>query len=214
MGEEYHPVPSHTQEPGVKAAPIRYNERAMLLIVGLGNPGKKYEKTRHNLGFRVIDLLAERWNFGHFDNAFQGELGKGSALGKKVFLLKPQTYMNVSGASVAACAKFHKIPPATIWVLHDELDLPLGRLRLREGGSSGGHNGVQSVIERLGTREFLRFRLGIGRPSTPVPIEDYVVQSFAADEREEAESLIFKAADAVEAALKDGPLKAMNVYNK
>ncbi len=186
----------------------------MLLIVGLGNPGRKYEKTRHNVGFRVVDLLAERWKLDHADTAFQGELVKGSAAGKKILLLKPQTFMNLSGASVSACAKFYKIPASDVWAIHDDLDLPLGHLRLREGGSSGGHNGVQSVIERLGTREFVRFRLGIGRPSTPMPIEDYVVQPFADAEREIADQMILRASDAVEAALKDGPQKAMNVYNR
>ncbi len=186
----------------------------MLLIVGLGNPGKKYEKTRHNVGFRVADLLAERWKLDHFDTAFQGELVKGSVSGEKILLLKPQTYMNISGASVAACASFYKIPASRIWVLHDDLDLPLGRLRLREGGSSGGHNGVGSIIERLGTPDFIRFRLGIGRPSTPLPIEDYVVQPFNPDEREAVNEMIFRAADGVEASLKDGPQKAMNVYNR
>ncbi|WKZ29683.1 MAG: aminoacyl-tRNA hydrolase [Patescibacteria group bacterium] len=186
----------------------------MHLIVGLGNPGTKYAKTRHNLGFRVVELLAERWACDHYDSAFQGELAKCSALGKKVLLLKPQTYMNLSGASVSACAKYHKIPASHIWVIHDDLDLPVGHLRLREGGSSGGHNGVQSVIESLGTREFTRFRLGIGRPEAPTPIEDYVVQPFAAEEREAADAMVLRAADAVEAALKDSPQKAMNIYNR
>ena len=186
----------------------------MYLIVGLGNPGKKYEKTRHNVGFRVADLLAERWECGHYDARFDGEVCKGSVSGKSILLLKPQTFMNLSGASVAACAKYHKIPASHVWVIHDDLDLPLGHLRIREGGSSGGHNGVSSVIERLGAPAFMRFRLGIGRPATPVPIEDYVVQPFGSDEREAAEAMILRAADAVDAALKDGPVKAMNLYNR
>lgn len=186
----------------------------MFLIVGLGNPGKKYEKTRHNVGFRVIDLLAERWQCDHYDTAFQGELVKCSSQGKKVLLLKPQTYMNLSGSSVAACAKYYKIPAGNVWVIHDDLDLPIGSLRLREGGSSGGHNGVQSIIESLGTRDVTRFRLGIGRPAGPTPVEDYVLQPFAADERGAAGDAILRAVDAVDAALKDTPLKAMNVYNR
>jgi PTH1 family peptidyl-tRNA hydrolase len=186
----------------------------MFLIVGLGNPGKKYEKTRHNVGFRVVDLLAERWECDHYDTAFQGELVKCSTQGKKILLLKPQTYMNLSGSSVAACAKYHKIPATHIWIIHDELDLPIGNLRLREGGSSGGHNGVQSVIEGLGTRDFTRFRLGISRPTDLTPIEDYVVQPFSPNEREAVEAMVLRAADAVEAALKDSPLKAMNIFNR
>lgn len=186
----------------------------MHLIVGLGNPGTKYAKTRHNLGFRVVDLLAERWNFEQYDARFDGEMGKGKPYGKPVLLLKPQTYMNLSGTSVAACARFHKIAPGHLWVIHDDLDLPLGHLRIREAGSAGGHNGVQSVIDRLGTPEFLRFRIGIGRPETPVPIEDYVVQPFGAAERETAQAMVVRTADAVETALQDGIIKAMNLFNR
>lgn len=186
----------------------------MILIVGLGNPGAKYDKTRHNVGFRAVDLLAERWEFGHFDTRFEGELGKGRAHGKQVMLLKPQTFMNLSGASVAACANFHKIAPSDIWIVHDDLDLPIGKLRIRVGGSSGGHNGVASVIERLGSPEFTRFRLGIGRPTTQLPIEDYVVQPFGPDEKSSAQEMVERAADAVEAALKDDLTRAMNLYNR
>ncbi|HTK05123.1 MAG TPA: aminoacyl-tRNA hydrolase [Candidatus Eisenbacteria bacterium] len=186
----------------------------MILIVGLGNPGARYEKTRHNLGFRVADLLAERWGFGHYDTRFDGDIGKGRVFGKDVVMLKPHTFMNLSGASVAACANFFKVAPAEIWVIHDDLDLPLGKLRLRVGGSSGGHNGVASVIERLGSPEFGRFRLGIGRPSTPVPIEDYVVQPFGPEEKDAAQDMVVKAADAVEAALKEDLTRAMNLHNR
>lgn len=185
----------------------------MILIVGLGNPGAKYEKTRHNLGFKVVDLLAERWSFGHYDSRFNGEVGNGNAHGQRILLLKPQTFMNLSGASVAAVASYQKIAPKDIWVIHDDLDLPLGRMRIRTGGSSGGHNGVASVIERLGSPDFTRFRLGIGRPTTPVPVEDYVVQPFGPEERQPAQEIVIKAADAVEAALKEGLTHAMNVHN-
>jgi PTH1 family peptidyl-tRNA hydrolase len=187
----------------------------MILIVGLGNPGAKYEKTRHNLGFKAVDLLADRWSFGHYDSRFNGEVGNGLMFGQRIMLLKPQTFMNLSGASVAAVVGFQKLKPKDVWVIHDDLDLPLGRMRIRVGGSSGGHNGVASVIERLGSPEFTRFRLGIGRPSpsTPVPVEDYVVQPFGPDERQPARDIVVKAADAVEAALKEGLTHAMNVYN-
>ncbi len=188
--------------------------RHMLLIVGLGNPGRQYEKTRHNLGFRVIDLLAERWSFDHYDARFDGEVGKGRAHGQQVLLLKPQTFMNLSGASVAACARAHKIAPSAVWVAHDDIDLPLGRLRMRVSGSSGGHNGVASVIERLGSPEFLRFRMGVGRPQSPIAIEDYVLQPFGAEEKEKAIALVAHAADAVEAALRDGPTRTMNLFNR
>lgn len=186
----------------------------MILIVGLGNPGAKYQKTRHNLGFRVVDLLAERWEFGHYENRFDGEIGKGRVYFRDVFLLKPQTFMNLSGASVAACANYYKIVPADIWVVHDDLDLPIGKLRLRVGGSSGGHNGVASIIDRLGSPEFTRVRLGIGRPLTPVPIEDYVVQPFSPEEKELSQEMVVKAADAVSAAMKEDLKHAMNLYNR
>ena len=186
----------------------------MILIAGLGNPGKKYEKTRHNLGFRVVDLLAERWHAGRYDGRFDGEIAKAKPPHHgHVLLLKPQTFMNLSGASVAACARFHKIAPEHVWAIHDDLDLPLGHMRIRVGGGSGGHNGVKSLIERLGTPEFARFRIGIGRPTKPIPIEDYVIQPFGLVERGEAQEMVERAADAIEAALKDGLPRAMNVYN-
>jgi PTH1 family peptidyl-tRNA hydrolase len=185
----------------------------MILIVGLGNPGRKYAKTRHNLGFDVVDLLAERWGTDHYEARFDGDVGKGKPFGKPVLLLKPETFMNLSGASVAAAARYHKIPHSHVWVVHDELDLPLGRLRIREGGSSGGHNGVQSVIDRLGDPKFLRFRVGVGRPASPVPVEDYVLQPFDAGERQTADAMVAKTADAVETALKDGVTRAMNLFN-
>jgi len=186
----------------------------MILIAGLGNPGAKYEKTRHNLGFRVVDLLAERWGIDTHDARFDGEVGKGKPHGKAVLLLKPQTFMNLSGTSVAACAKYHKIAPEHVWVIHDDLDLPLGHLRIRTEGSSGGHNGVQSVIERLGTPKFARFRIGIGRPAAAIPTEDYVLQPFGADERETAQAMVEKTAEAVSTAMLEGLTRAMNLFNK
>lgn len=185
----------------------------MILIAGLGNPGRKYAKTRHNVGFDVVDLLAERWGADIHDARFDGEVAKAKPYGKPILLLKPGTFMNLSGASVAAAARYHKIPHANVWVVHDDLDLPLGRLRVREGGSSGGHNGVQSVIDRLGDQKFLRFRVGIGRPASPVPVEDYVLQAFDAGERQAADAMIAKTADAVETALKEGVTRAMNLFN-
>jgi PTH1 family peptidyl-tRNA hydrolase len=185
----------------------------MHLIAGLGNPGAKFQNTRHNLGFRVVDLLAERWGLERFDSRFDGEMGKGKPNGHPILLLKPQTFMNLSGTSIAACAKYHKIAPEHVWVIHDDLDLPLGHMRIRTEGSSGGHNGVQSVIERLGTPKFIRFRIGIGRPTSAVPTEDYVLQPFGADERETAQAMVERAAEAIGMALKESVTRAMNVYN-
>jgi PTH1 family peptidyl-tRNA hydrolase len=186
----------------------------MILIAGLGNPGSRYDRTRHNLGFRVVDLLAKRWGVDHYDARFDGEVAKGRPHGKQVLLLKPQTFMNLSGTSVAASARFHKIAPEHVWIIHDDLDLPLGSLRIRADGSAGGHNGVKSVIERLGTPKFVRFRIGVGRPASAIPIEDYVVQPFGADERETADAMVEKAADAAATAVHEGLTRAMNLFNK
>ncbi|HTK59786.1 MAG TPA: aminoacyl-tRNA hydrolase [Candidatus Baltobacteraceae bacterium] len=186
----------------------------MHLIAGLGNPGAKFEKTRHNLGFRVVDLLAKRWGFDRVEARFDGEVSKGKAHGHPVILLKPQTFMNLSGTSIAAAARYQKIAPEHVWVIHDDLDLPLGQLRIRTEGSSGGHNGVQSVIERLGTPKFVRFRIGVGRPASAVPTEDYVLQPFGADERETAQAMVEKTAEAVGMALQESVTRAMNVFNR
>ena len=185
----------------------------MLLIVGLGNPGAKYAKTRHNIGFRVIDLLAERWDADRFEARFDGEMARAKFHGERILLMKPQTFMNLSGSSVAACAHYHDIPIDRVWLIHDDLDLPLGRMRIRVGGRSGGHNGVKSVIERLESQEFVRYRIGIGRPSGRVPVEDYVVQSFGPDERDGAQAMVERAADAIEEALRQDLEHAMNIFN-
>jgi PTH1 family peptidyl-tRNA hydrolase len=186
----------------------------MYLIVGLGNPGKKYEGTRHNLGFRVVDLLRERFGLEPYDSRFESEMAKGAPRGVQLLLLKPQTFMNLSGGAVTAAARYHKVPPDRLWVVHDDLDLPLGHLRIRVGGSSGGHRGVQSIIDRLGTQDFVRFRLGIGRPQGPMPADAYVVAPFGREEREAAEAMIARAAEAVTTALSDGLTKAMNLFNR
>lgn len=186
----------------------------MKLIVGLGNPGKKYETTRHNVGFRVSDELHRRWGFPEFKARKEAEFSKGEEWGENVILLKPQTFMNLSGEAVAEAISYHKIEAAEgLWVIHDEIDLPLGSVRLQRNVSAAGHNGVKSIIERIGHQDFVRFRLGVGRPPGPLPVEDYVVMPFAEIERETAEAMIKKAADAIETALKDGLTAAMNKYN-
>ena len=133
----------------------------MKLIVGLGNPGSKYEGTRHNVGFRIVELLAARFDVPLSSNKFQGEYGQGTIEGQKVALLKPQTYMNLSGDSVAPAARFYKVEPEDLIVIHDELDLPFGRLQLKRGGGTGGHNGLNSIVDRLGSNDFVRLRFGI-----------------------------------------------------
>jgi len=154
----------------------------MLLLVGLGNPGPDYARNRHNIGFMAADLLARRHSFGPWRSRFQGETAEGSINGEKVLLLKPATFMNLSGQSVAAAARFLKIPLSDIVVMHDELDLPPGRLRVKTGGGAGGHNGLKSIDSHLG-KDYRRVRLGIGHPGDKDRVAGYVLSDFAkADE--------------------------------
>lgn len=187
----------------------------MHLIVGLGNPGKKYEKTRHNLGFRVLDVLHERFGMQPWQDKFEGKLSRGRLFRDTLMLLKPQTFMNLSGSSVQPTTNFFKIDTKKeLWLIHDDLDLPLGVLRIREDGGSGGHNGVQSVVDRIGHKDFTRFRMGIGRPEGKEPVEDYVVKPFGKSEVKDAQEMVERTADAIERALKDGLPKAMTLFNK
>lgn len=191
-----------------------------MIVVGLGNPGARYEGTRHNIGFQVIDLIAARWGRPTFRDKFRAELAlveiPGPSSLEKVYLLKPLTFMNLSGQSVQPAAAFFKHAPADVLVLHDELDLPLGRVQLKEGGGSGGHNGLKSVTQELGSAEYKRLRLGIGRP--PVDFRgspaDFVLEAFAPSEGPQVESLVSRAADAVELLLKQGSSMAMNNINR
>lgn len=152
----------------------------MWLIAGLGNPGTSYEQTRHNIGFMAIDGLAG--NSVNFTNKFQGEIAKTSIGGEDVLLLKPQTYMNLSGQSIQGAMTFYKIPPAQLVVLHDEVDLPLGKLRIKKGGGANGHNGLKDIDSRIGL-EYWRIRLGVGRPQDQRPTADYVLGRFTPEER-------------------------------
>jgi len=191
-----------------------------VIVVGLGNPGARYEGTRHNIGFQVIDLIAARWGRPTFRDKFRDELAlveiPGPSSLEKVYLLKPLTFMNLSGQSVQPAAAFFKHAPADVLVLHDELDLPLGRVQLKEGGGSGGHNGLKSVTQGHGSADYKRLRLGIGRP--PVDFRgspaDFVLQAFAPSEGPQVESLVSRAADAVELLLKQGSSMAMNNINR
>ena len=191
-----------------------------MILAGLGNPGTRYESTRHNVGFQIIDLIAQRWGRPAFRVKFHGEIAlaqrPGSSGGEKNYILKPQTFMNLSGDSVQAAASFFKVPPGEVLVVHDELDLPLGRIQLKDGGGSGGHNGLKSVTERLGSAAYLRLRIGIGRP--PVDFRgspaDFVLQAFAPSEEPQVEDLLAKAADAVELLVKRGKQAAMNQINR
>ncbi len=185
----------------------------MRLIVGLGNPGGKYEHTRHNVGFRAIDELARRWRIEVTRNRFSGLSGGGTIRDQKVLLLKPMTYMNLSGRSVREAMTFHKLAPADLLVVLDDMALPLGRLRLRPEGSAGGHNGLTSVIEQTGGEEFARLRIGIEAVQGSRMV-DHVLGSFTTEEQPRMDQAIARAADAVECWLSEGIDGAMNRYNR
>ncbi|MDD1368386.1 aminoacyl-tRNA hydrolase [Bacillus sp. MHSD17] len=170
----------------------------MKLIVGLGNPGREYELTRHNIGFMAIDELAKRWNISLNEQKFKGVFGAGFVNGEKVILLKPLTYMNSSGESIRPLMEYYKIDVEDFVVLYDDLDIPVGKLRLRMKGSAGGHNGVKSTISHLGTQEFQRIRMGIDRPKNGMKVADYVLGRFTSEEIPDVNHSIKKAADACE----------------
>lgn len=159
------------------------------LIIGLGNPGKDYAGNRHNIGFMAADAIAERYTFSAWSKKFRGQLAEGTIDGQKVYLLKPQTYMNLSGESAGECARFYKIPVENIIVVHDELDLPLGKLRVKRGGGNGGHNGLKSLDQHLG-ESYVRVRVGIAHPGDKDAVADYVLDDFKKDECPLAESMI------------------------
>jgi PTH1 family peptidyl-tRNA hydrolase len=174
-----------------------------LLVAGLGNPGREYERTRHNAGWLVLDELARRHG-GSWRSKFNGSLAEIRLDGAKLALLKPETYMNESGRSVGAAARFFKAEPESLLVVHDDVDLEPGRLQARRGGGLAGHNGLRSLAQHLGTHDFLRLRIGIGRPrrGDPRPVKDWVLSPFSPDE--DAEALVARSADAVEAMVRDG----------
>ncbi|RMG85277.1 MAG: aminoacyl-tRNA hydrolase [Chloroflexi bacterium] len=183
------------------------------LIVGLGNPGLKYAKTRHNIGFMVIDELARRHNIEVATKERKALVGDGLIHGKRVLLAKPQTYMNASGESVRALVDFYKIELERIIIIHDDLDTPFGKLKIRKNGGHGGQNGVRNIIQHLGTRDFARIRCGIGRPPGKMDPVDYVLQPFSAEQQMTATELIERAANAVETWLQEGIEIAMSRYN-
>jgi PTH1 family peptidyl-tRNA hydrolase len=183
------------------------------LIVGLGNPGKDYAQTKHNAGFWVIDELAKRHNLNNFKSERKALIADGTIKGKRVLLAKPQTYMNLSGEAVRALVDFYKIDLPNLIIIHDELDLPLGALRLRQSGSHGGQNGVRNVIQHLGTQDFSRARFGIGRPTGNKQAIDQVLSKFSADEAILVQQVIELTANAVEHWLEEGIGLAMSRYN-
>lgn len=182
------------------------------LIVGLGNPGKKYELTRHNIGFWSIDLLSKRWGIPLNKEKWKGIVGEGVVNGEKVILLKPMTYMNLSGESIRPAMDWLKVDLEDLILIYDDLDLPLGQVRLRTKGSAGGHNGMKSTIAHLGTDQFKRIKLGIGRPVS-LSVPDYVLSPFSQEESPFAQDAADRGAQAVDTWIKESFLIAMNRFN-
>ncbi len=188
--------------------------QAVKMIVGLGNPGREYEKTRHNVGFHVVDLLAEaedwKWDTKHGKTL----LATGQVEGERVILAKPQTFMNLSGPAVADVVHWYKLDVPDLLVICDDLDLPFAHMRLRARGASGGHHGLESVIQSLGTRDFARLKVGIGRPAVnPMQTAGYVLQVPRGKEKETLEAAERQAADAARCFIREGVLEAMNTFN-
>jgi peptidyl-tRNA hydrolase, PTH1 family len=192
------------------------SDEAPWLVAGLGNPGKEYAGNRHNVGFMVADLLASRvgGKFGRSKRAHaevaEGRLGFG---GPKLVLLKPLTYMNLSGAPVVSLAQFFKVPVANVIAVHDELDVPFGQVRAKRGGGEGGHNGLRSMSKSLASKEYARVRIGVGRPPGRQDAADFVLADFSSAERKELDFLVDRAADVVEAIVVEGVEWAQNKYH-
>ena len=193
----------------------RSNDRldeGKLLIVGLGNPGPEYEQTRHNIGFLVVDRLASRWFVDMSRTKFKAQLGTGTGERRQVVLLKPQTYMNLSGQSVSRAAQFWNIEVGGLVVIHDDIDLPFGALRIKRGGGTGGHNGLKSIDRQLGDRSYFRIRFGVGRPQHG-SASDHVLKRFTDLEMAELDDLVQRSAEAVCALMEHGLREAQNRFH-
>lgn len=184
------------------------------LIVGLGNPGPEYAKTRHNIGFRCLDILAQKLGCTVDRGKFQGLYGQASYRGQKVYLLKPLTYMNLSGRSVVQLSAYFQIPPQRIIVLFDDISLEPGRLRVRPSGSAGGHNGIKSIIQELGSQDFPRVKIGVGaKPHPDFDLADWVLSPFSAQEEKALAVSLENGANAALTILEQGTAQAANAYN-
>lgn len=185
----------------------------MKIIVGLGNPGNEYAKTRHNVGFMLIDALAEHLNITLWKDKFNAQIAEGRIGAEKILLVKPQTYMNNSGEAVGPLMRWYKLEPEDIIVAHDDMDIPAGTIRIRKKGSSGGHNGIKSLISHIGSENFARVRLGIGRPLPGWSVVKHVLAPFPAEDKAEVDKAIDYLIPAVECIVSDGLDIAMNKYN-
>lgn len=191
-----------------KKAPVAW------LVVGLGNPGEKYEETRHNVGFMVADELGKRGSFSIQKVKYHALTSTATIGGQGALVMKPTTYMNLSGEAVGEAAKFYKIAPDRVLVISDDVDLPLGKLRIRTGGSAGGHNGLKSIIQHLGSDQFPRLKVGVGgKPHPDYDMADWVLGKLQGEDKKIMDDAVKRAADAIECLLKDGPQKAMNRFN-
>lgn len=186
----------------------------MYVIVGLGNPGSKYEKTRHNVGFQVIDRLAAKYHIEMNQKKHKAICGTGAIEGMKVILVKPQTFMNLSGESVREVTDFYKADPETeLLVIYDDISLNPGQLRIRKKGSAGGHNGIKNIIQHLGTQVFPRIKVGVGEKPAGYDLADYVLGHFPKESEKDMSAAFDRAADAAAAMLTEGPDRAMNLFN-
>lgn len=186
----------------------------MYCIAGLGNPEKKYENTRHNIGFDVIDAIAEKYSIAVREKGFKALYGKGVIEGQRVILVKPQTYMNLSGESVREVMDYYRIAPENLVVISDDVALAVGGIRIRKRGSAGGHNGLKNIILHLGTEEFNRIRMGVGEKPKGWDLADYVLGHFPKEERETLDHSVEDAVSAVKVLLTEGADRAMNLYNR
>jgi peptidyl-tRNA hydrolase, PTH1 family len=187
--------------------------KEMKLIVGLGNPGKQYERTRHNAGFLVIDELAKKLGVACNQIKFKGLVGEARIGAEKIILLKPHTYMNLSGESIISAVQFYKLSPEQLLVIYDDMDTPTGQIRLRYKGSAGGHNGIKSLLYHLGTEEFKRIRVGISRPPQGKKVVDYVLENFREEEVKDMVSAVQKSAEAAIAWATEPFEQVMNQFN-
>lgn len=186
----------------------------MKIVVGLGNPDKKYEGTRHNIGFVAIDYLARKYNISVDTKKHKGLIGKGMIDGQKVLLVKPQTYMNLSGECLRSIMDFYKLYPEDFIIIYDDINLDVGRIRIRKKGSAGGHNGIKSIISHLGGQDFPRLRIGVGEKPKGMDLANYVLGKFSKGENEIYDKLMPNVAGAIECMVWDDVDKAMNDYNK
>lgn len=186
----------------------------MKVVVGLGNPGKRYERSRHNLGFWVVDRIASDNGISVQKKKYDSLIGEWHAAGEKVLLVKPQTYMNRSGTALKRVFRYHPVTVNDLVVIYDDLDLSFGRIRIRPGGGAGGHRGVESLVEGLGDESFFRVRIGIGRPPAGIDPSDFVLGPFTVEEKVQIKQVVLKAAAAVQCLLKKGAQRAMETYNR